>query len=124
MCSSLILGILALYHKAHRARGMTDLQRRVSTMGTISRRRFLQLSAAAGGALAFGDLVDQVLGLARWGKPAYAAEPIKVGIIDPLSSPYKTSSIHDVPGATVALEMYNKGDGGLGRQVSIVEAAD
>ena len=93
-------------------------------MGTLSRRRFLQLSAAAGGALAFGDLADQVLGLTRWAKPAYAAEPIKIGIIDPLSSPYKTSSIHDVHGATVALEMYNKRGGALGRQVSIVEADD
>ena len=72
-------------------------------MSAISRRRFLQFSAAAGGALAFGDLADQVLGLTRWAKPAHAAEPIKIGIIDPLSSPYKTSSIHDVHGATVAL---------------------
>src|SRR5438128_4293390 len=103
---------------------MTNPQRRTSTMGTLSRRQFLQLSAAAGGALAFGDLADQVLGLTRWAKPAYAAEPIKVGIIDPLSSPYKTSSIHDVRGATVALEMYNKRGGVLGRQVSIVEADD
>src|SRR5438132_10620654 len=103
---------------------MTNPQRRTSTMGTISRRRFLQLSTAAGGALAFGDLADQVLGLARWAKPAYAAEPIKVGIIDPLSSPYKTSSIHDVHGATVALEMYNKRGGVLGRHVAIIEADD
>src|SRR2546426_3055137 len=103
---------------------MTDPQWRTSTMGTLSRRRFLQLSAAAGGALAFGDLADQVLGLTRWAKPAHAAEPIKIGIIDPLSSPYKTSSIHDVHGATVALEMYNKRGGVLGRQVSIVEADD
>ncbi len=93
-------------------------------MSTISRRQFLQFSAAAGGALAFGDLADQVLGLTRWAKPAYGAEPIKIGIVDPLSSPYKTSSIHDVHGATVALEMYNKRGGVLGRQVSIVEADD
>ena len=91
---------------------------------TISRRRFLQLSAAAGGALAFGDLTARALGLPGWSRSAHAAEPIKVGIIDPLSSPYKTSSIHDVHGATVALEMYNKRGGVLGRQVSIVEADD
>src|SRR5438309_7324978 len=101
---------------------MTNPQRRTSTMGTLSRRQFLQLSAASGGALAFGDLADQVLGLTRWAKPAHAAEPIKIGIIDPLSSPYKTSSIHDVHGATVALEMYNKRGGVLGRQASIVAA--
>ncbi|MGH7206916.1 MAG: ABC transporter substrate-binding protein, partial [Nitrospiraceae bacterium] len=93
-------------------------------MSTISRRRFLQLSAMAGGALAFGDLADQVLGLTRRAPVAHAAEPIKVGIIDPLSSPYKTSSIHDVHGATVALEMYNKRGGVLGRPVSIIEADD
>lgn len=93
-------------------------------MSTISRRRFLQLSAVAGGALAFGDLTDRALGLAGWTRSAHAAEPIKVGIIDPLSSPYKTSSIHDVHGATVALEMYNKRGGVLGRQVIILEADD
>ena len=93
-------------------------------MNTLSRRRFLQLSAAAGGALAFGDLTARALGLPGWSRSAHAAEPIKVGIIDPLSSPYKTSSIHDVHGATVALEMYNKRGGVLGRQVSIVEADD
>ena len=93
-------------------------------MSTISRRRFLQLSAAAGGALAFGDLADRTLGLGMWTRRAHAAEPIKVGIIDPLSSPYKTSSIHDVHGATVALEMFNKRGGVLGRQVTIIEADD
>ena len=93
-------------------------------MTTISRRRFLQLSAATGGALMLGDLAGQVLGLTPRTRMAYAAEPIKVGIIDPLSSPYKTSSIHDVHGATVALDMYNKRGGVLGRPVSIIEADD
>jgi branched-chain amino acid transport system substrate-binding protein len=93
-------------------------------MNTISRRRFLQLSAATGGALMLGDLTGQVLGLTPRTRTAYAAEAIKVGIIDPLSSPYKTSSIHDVHGATVALDMYNKHGGVLGRPVSIIEADD
>ena len=93
-------------------------------MSTISRRRFLQLSGVTGGALMFGDLAGQALGLTRRTRTAYAAEPIKVGIIDPLSSPYKTSSIHDVHGATVALDMYNKRGGVLGRPVSIIEADD
>jgi len=93
-------------------------------MTELSRRRFLQLTAATGGALVFGDLISQVLGPAPTSRFAYAAEPIKVGIIDPLSSPYKTSSIHDVHGATVALEMYNKRGGVLGRPVSIIEADD
>jgi branched-chain amino acid transport system substrate-binding protein len=93
-------------------------------MRTLSRRRFLQLSAAAGSAIVLGDLAEQVVGLSRKTRWAYAAEPIKVGIIDPLSSPYKTSSIHDVHGATVALEMFNKRGGVLGRQVSIIEGDD
>jgi len=99
-------------------------------MSTITRRRFLQLSAMAGGALAFSETINQVLGLTVKTSPAYAAEaakggePIKVGILDPLSSPYKTSSIHDVHGATVALDLYNKRGGVLGRPVSIIEADD
>jgi branched-chain amino acid transport system substrate-binding protein len=93
-------------------------------MSTISRRRFLQLSALAGGALVFGDLVSEVLGLTSRPRMAYAAEPIKVGILDPLSSPYKTSSIHDVHGATVAMDLYNKRGGVLGRPISITEADD
>ena len=93
-------------------------------MSRISRRRFLQLSATTGGALMLGDLAGQVLGLTPRTRAAHAAEPIKVGIIDPLSSPYKTSSIHDVHGATVALDMYNKRGGVLGRPVSIIEADD
>ena len=93
-------------------------------MTELSRRKFLQLTAATGGALAFGDLTDQVLGLTKRTSTAYAAEPIKIGIIDPLSGPYKTSSIHDVHGATVAMDMYNKRGGVLGRQVSIIEADD
>jgi branched-chain amino acid transport system substrate-binding protein len=55
---------------------------------------------------------------------AHAAEPIKIGIIDPLSSPYKTSSIHDVHGANVAVDLYNKRGGVLGRPVVILEADD
>ena len=90
----------------------------------ISRRAFLQLSAAAGGALVFGDLASQVLGVAPRSRPAYAAEPIKVGIIDPLSSPYKTSSIHDVHGANVAVDLFNKRGGVVGRPVVILEADD
>src|SRR5438445_345304 len=70
----------------------------------ISRRRFLHLSALAGGAFAMGQLPDRVSSLTGMIPSAYGAEPIKIGIIDPLSSPYKTSSIHDVHGAPVALK--------------------
>ena len=93
-------------------------------MDEISRRRFLQLSAVTGGALIWGDLAGQALGLAPRQRMAYAAERIKIGIIDPLSSPYNTSSIHDVHGANVAVDLYNKRGGVLGRPVAILEADD
>jgi branched-chain amino acid transport system substrate-binding protein len=90
----------------------------------ISRRTFLQLSATTGGALIFSDLVGHVLGITSPPRLAYAVEPIKIGILDPLSSPYKTSSIHDVHGANVAVDMFNKRGGVLDRPVMILEADD
>ncbi len=93
-------------------------------MTDISRRRFLQLAATTGGALACGDVIERTLGLGPRTRLAYAGEPIKVGILDPLSSPYKTSSIHDVHGANVAVDLFNKNGGVLGRPVAILEADD
>jgi branched-chain amino acid transport system substrate-binding protein len=93
-------------------------------MTEFSRRRFLQLSAATGGALVFGDLIGQVMGLTGRASLAATGEPIKIGILDPLSSPYKTSSIHDVHGANVAVDLFNKKGGVLGRPVVILEADD
>ena len=89
----------------------------------ISRRRFLQFSVAAGSGIILSHLHER-LGRSSTASRAFAAEPIKIGIIDPLSSPYKTSSIHDVHGATVAMEMYNKRGGVLGRAVTLIEADD
>ncbi len=93
-------------------------------MTDLSRRRFLQLSAITGGALMFSDLATQVLGLTSSRALAHTGEPIKIGILDPLSSPYKTSSIHDVHGANVAVDLFNKRGGVLGRPVMILEADD
>ena len=93
-------------------------------MTELSRRRFLQLTAATSGALLAGDLIDQVLGLTGRPRIATAGEPVKIGILDPLSSPYKTSSIHDVHGANVAVDLFNKKGGVLGRPVVILEADD
>lgn len=92
-------------------------------MQDLSRRRFLQLAVATGGVLTLGDLADSIRP-PRSGRFAYAAEPIKVGIIDPLSGPYDTSSIHDVHGATVSVDRFNKEGGVLGRPVTIIEADD
>jgi len=93
-------------------------------MSGISRRRFLHISAVGGGALLFGDLASRILEMPSAPSAALAAEPIKIGILDPLSSPYKTSSIHDVHGANVAVDLFNKRGGVLGRPVAIVEADD
>lgn len=93
-------------------------------MNDMSRRRFLQLTAITGGALALGDLASNILHLRSVSRVAYAGEPIKIGILDPLSSPYKTSSIHDVHGANVAVDLFNKQGGVLGRPVAILEADD
>lgn len=92
-------------------------------MSELSRRKFLQLSALAGTALVTGDWVRQAIDSVH-ASHTLAAEPIKVGIIDPLTSPYKTSSIHDVHGATVALDMFNKRGGVLGRPITLVDADD
>ena len=92
-------------------------------MHNLSRRRFLKLTTVTGGTLALGGLTD-LLQPSRSGGIAYASEPIKVGIINPLSGPYNTSSIHDVHGATVAVERFNKNGGVLGRPVKLVEADD
>ena len=96
-------------------------------MKRVTRRQFFQFSALAGTALAFSRWTPSILSLL--GSPAFAGEPphgepIKIGILDPLSSPYKTSSIHDVHGATVALDMYNKRGGVLGRPVTLIDADD
>ena len=93
-------------------------------MTEFSRRHFLQLTAATSGALVFGDLIDQVLGLTGKSRTAAGGEPIKIGILDPLSSPYKTSSMHDIHGANVAVDLFNKKGGVLGRPVVLIEADD
>jgi branched-chain amino acid transport system substrate-binding protein len=101
-------------------------------MSSVSRRRFLQLSALTGGAMMLGNLAERVLQASGSASSAYAAEgmktaePIKVGILDPLAkgTPYTTSSIHDVHGANVCVDLYNKRGGVLGRQIAIIEADD
>lgn len=69
-------------------------------------------------------LTGPILRLADRPRPAHAAEPIRVGIIDPLSGSYKTSSVHDVHGATVAADLYNKRGGVLGRPITLIEVDD
>jgi branched-chain amino acid transport system substrate-binding protein len=70
------------------------------------------------------NLADRAWRLSFSEPIAVAGEPIKIGILDPLSSPYKTSSIHDVHGATVAVDVFNRRGGVLERPVAILEADD
>jgi branched-chain amino acid transport system substrate-binding protein len=70
------------------------------------------------------DLADRAWRLSTSEPVAVAGDPIKIGILDPLSSPYKTSSIHDVHGATVAVDVFNRSGGVLERPVTILEADD
>jgi branched-chain amino acid transport system substrate-binding protein len=93
-------------------------------MTELSRRRFLQLTSTTTGALVSGDLIDQMLGLTGRPRISAAGEPIKIGILDPLSGPYSTSSIHDIHGANVAVDLFNKKGGVLGRPVVVLEADD
>lgn len=90
----------------------------------LSRRRFLQLSAIGGGVLALGDMASQILGLRSSRSLASAVEPIKIGILDPLANPNKTSSTHDVHGAHVAVDLFNQRGGVLGRPVVSLVADD
>lgn len=93
-------------------------------MADVSRRAFLKFSAVTGVTLISGEWAVRALdGSPRKGA-AWAAEPIKIGILDPLSSPYKTSSIHDVHGANVAVDLFNKNGGVIGRPVVLLEADD
>ena len=90
-------------------------------MNSISRRRFLQLTVLTGGSLVLGDLAGGRSNLGLLRGVAHAGEPIRIGILDPLSSPYKTSSIHDVHGANVAVDLFNRNGGVLGRPVAILD---
>jgi len=93
-------------------------------MVDMSRRTFLQWSALAGATLLSGEWAVPTIGDYPHKGQAWAAESIKIGIIDPLSSPYKTSSIHDVHGAHVAADLFNKNGGVIGRPVVLLEADD
>jgi branched-chain amino acid transport system substrate-binding protein len=92
-------------------------------MAELSRRSFLQWSLTAGAGLIASNWLSTTIG-PNYSGQAFAAEPIKIGILDPLSSPYKTSSIHDVHGATVAMDLFNKQGGVLGRPITLFEADD
>lgn len=97
-------------------------------MARLSRRDFLQLSALTGGGLILSHWTGRFPSLFETALASTPGsiknEPIRIGIIDPLSSPYKTSSVHDVHGATVALDLYNKRGGVLGRPVTLIEMDD
>jgi branched-chain amino acid transport system substrate-binding protein len=62
-------------------------------------------------ALAFGALVSA---------PAFAAEPLKIGVVAPLTGPVAESGRFQTQGAKLAVEEINKAGGILGRQIELV----
>lgn len=93
-------------------------------MSEVSRRRFMRIMAATGGAFICGRWDDGMGVLLANAPVAPTEEPIKIGIIAPLSGPFTPSSIHDVHGAHLAVEMFNKNRGVLGRPVATFVADD
>ncbi len=51
-------------------------------------------------------------------------DPIRIGMIDPITGPYSTSSMHDIHGATVAMDMANASGGVLGRPIELLPVDD
>ena len=90
----------------------------------FSRREFFKGVIGAGVGLLAAPAFNEVFNVSGQVGPAATANPIKVGIIDPLTGPYKTSSIHDVHGANVAMDWFNSRGGVLGRPVVLLEADD
>lgn len=90
----------------------------------LSRRGFLKSALGASVGLLSVQTLNPLLTFAGQMEIAHTANPIRIGIIDPLSGPYKTSSVHDVHGARVAIDQYNKRGGVLGRPIDILEADD
>ena len=90
----------------------------------FSRREFFKGVIGAGVGLLAAPAFNEMFNVSGQVGPAATANPIKVGIIDPLTGPYKTSSIHDVHGANVAMDWFNSRGGVLGRPVVLLEADD
>ncbi|MFO0775952.1 MAG: ABC transporter substrate-binding protein [Nitrospiraceae bacterium] len=105
-------------------------------MRLISRRHWLRWMALGSGAVVLGqfrgagmssawassDMGDHAVGHTAGPRPD--GRPITIGIIDPLTGPYSTSSVHDVHGAHVAVDRFNRQGGVLGRPVQLLEADD
>ena len=51
-------------------------------------------------------------------------DPVRIGMIDPITGPYSTSSMHDIHGATVAMDMANASGGVLGRPIELLPVDD
>lgn len=92
----------------------------------ISRRNFLKYMAA--GTIGAINLV----GLQSCNQepsspsipPPPTGDPIRIGMIDPITGPYSTSSMHDIHGATVAMDMANASGGVLGRPIELLAVDD
>jgi branched-chain amino acid transport system substrate-binding protein len=79
----------------------------------MTRRRFVKL---AGSTLAVAGVGPTILMPDR----AWAAEPIRLGNIEPLSGPYADSGLDEMEGAQLANEEFNARGGVLGRKVEMI----
>ena len=89
-----------------------DNSRRIGSRDSVGRRRLLQ-SAAGAAALSLGAPL-----IAR------AADPIKVGVLQPLSGGLENLGQQGVEGTRLAIEEANEGGGVLGRRFEVVVADD
>ncbi|HIO22356.1 MAG TPA: hypothetical protein EYN18_08195, partial [Nitrospirales bacterium] len=100
----------------------------MSEKPTNMSRRELMKYVALGGIGAMSVAGTQLFGRADsatvTSTVAPNGDPIRIGMIDPITGPYSTSSMHDIHGATVAMDMANASGGLLGRPVELLPVDD
>ena len=100
----------------------------ISEKQTTMSRRELMKYVALGGIGAMSVAGTQLFGRANSATVtspiAPTGDPIRIGMIDPITGPYSTSSMHDIHGATVAMDMANASGGVLGRPIELLPVDD
>lgn len=86
----------------------------------VSRRSFLKLTGASAAGAA-GMLSGGLGGYTLTTRPAFAAEELKVGILDPYSGPYADSGKDQTNGAMLAVDEANKKGGVLAQMVTTLQ---
>mgnify|MGYP001261620278 CR=1 FL=1 len=98
-----------------------------NTSTDITRRTFMKYLTLGGvGALSFSgtQLGNRATSAPVTSPLAPTGNPIRIGMIDPITGPYSTSSMHDIHGATVAIDMANASGGIIGRPIELLPVDD